>query len=226
MSFSACRFRDAEPGQSLACLCYWPGIQSSSLSRTLPAQVKEAMNDINAAQRLRLAAVEKAEASKVKVVKEAEAEAEAKYLQGAGVARQRQVMVLLGKLCCCSQRGTAVVCSSENGMYVWYSAQCCDVTVPRFYCVIILCTTQRCQGHRVHAFRLLAVVCHLCVLLCRQVLAVCFATLTCRACTVTGPTTGGAQRCVYSRKFGHVYACCCLHPSMACAFNHQELSYA
>jgi hypothetical protein len=49
------------------------------------------MNDINAAQRLRLAAVEKAEASKVKVVKEAEAEAEAKYLQGAGVARQRQV---------------------------------------------------------------------------------------------------------------------------------------
>lgn len=53
--------------------------------------VKEAMNDINAAQRLRVAAVEKAEAAKVKVVKEAEAEAEAKYLQGAGVARQRQV---------------------------------------------------------------------------------------------------------------------------------------
>jgi hypothetical protein len=84
------------------------------------------MNDINAAQRLRLAAVEKAEASKVKVVKEAEAEAEAKYLQGAGVARQRQVMVLLGKLYCRGQRGTAVVCSSENGMYVWLSAQCCD----------------------------------------------------------------------------------------------------
>ncbi|WIA14777.1 hypothetical protein OEZ85_003261 [Tetradesmus obliquus] len=57
------------------------------------AKVKEAMNDINAAQRLRLAAVEKAEASKVKVVKEAEAEAEAKYLQGAGVARQRQAIV-------------------------------------------------------------------------------------------------------------------------------------
>eukprot|EP00878_Enallax_costatus_P002890 GHUV01003084.1.p1 GENE.GHUV01003084.1~~GHUV01003084.1.p1 ORF type:complete len:209 (+),score=53.42 GHUV01003084.1:324-950(+) len=54
-------------------------------------KVKEAMNDINAAQRLRIAAVEKAEAQKVRVVKEAEAEAEAKYLQGAGVARQRQV---------------------------------------------------------------------------------------------------------------------------------------
>lgn len=49
------------------------------------------MNDINAAQRLRQAAIEKAEAAKVKVVKDAEAEAEAKYLQGAGVARQRQV---------------------------------------------------------------------------------------------------------------------------------------
>jgi regulator of protease activity HflC (stomatin/prohibitin superfamily) len=48
---------------------------------------------INAAQRLRLAAVERAEAAKVKVVKEAEAEAEAKYLQGAGVARQRQAIV-------------------------------------------------------------------------------------------------------------------------------------
>eukprot|EP00879_Flechtneria_rotunda_P000637 GHRR01000750.1.p1 GENE.GHRR01000750.1~~GHRR01000750.1.p1 ORF type:complete len:298 (+),score=108.21 GHRR01000750.1:178-1071(+) len=56
-------------------------------------KVKEAMNDINAAQRMRLAAFEKAEATKVKVVKEAEAEAEAKYLQGAGVARQRQAIV-------------------------------------------------------------------------------------------------------------------------------------
>eukprot|EP00878_Enallax_costatus_P001263 GHUV01001407.1.p1 GENE.GHUV01001407.1~~GHUV01001407.1.p1 ORF type:complete len:289 (+),score=78.69 GHUV01001407.1:324-1190(+) len=56
-------------------------------------KVKEAMNDINAAQRLRIAAVEKAEAQKVRVVKEAEAEAEAKYLQGAGVARQRQAIV-------------------------------------------------------------------------------------------------------------------------------------
>ncbi|KAI8463196.1 MAG: flagellar associated protein [Monoraphidium minutum] len=56
-------------------------------------KVKEAMNDINASQRLRVAALEKAEASKVRVVKEAEAEAEAKYLHGAGVARQRQAIV-------------------------------------------------------------------------------------------------------------------------------------
>jgi len=49
------------------------------------------MNDINAAQRLRVAALEKAEAAKIRVVKEAEADAEAKYLHGSGVARQRQV---------------------------------------------------------------------------------------------------------------------------------------
>jgi regulator of protease activity HflC (stomatin/prohibitin superfamily) len=84
--------------------------------RTFIAQVKEAMNNINAAQRLRLAAVEKAEASKVKVVKEAEAEAEAKYLQGAGVARQRQVRDLAGTH---AAAGTAVSCSIKYGMCVW-----------------------------------------------------------------------------------------------------------
>ncbi|KIY93637.1 hypothetical protein MNEG_14325 [Monoraphidium neglectum] len=51
------------------------------------------MNDINAAQRLRVAALEKAEAAKVRVVKSAEADAEAKYLHGSGVARQRQAIV-------------------------------------------------------------------------------------------------------------------------------------
>lgn len=39
------------------------------------------MNDINAARRQRVAAVEKAEAAKVNVVKAAEAESEAKFLQ-------------------------------------------------------------------------------------------------------------------------------------------------
>ena len=72
-------------------------------------QVKEAMNEINAAQRLRMAAVEKAEAAKVRVVKDAEADAESKFLQGAGVARQRQVshasdMALIeGRGGCCSE---------------------------------------------------------------------------------------------------------------------------
>ena len=42
---------------------------------------------------LRLAALEKAEAEKVQVVKAAEADAEAKYLQGQGIARQRQAIV-------------------------------------------------------------------------------------------------------------------------------------
>lgn len=56
-------------------------------------KVRAAMNEINAAQRLRVAAIEKAEAEKVQVVKGAEADAEAKYLQGQGVARQRQAIV-------------------------------------------------------------------------------------------------------------------------------------
>jgi hypothetical protein len=44
--------------------------------------VTAAMNDINAAQRVRVAALEKAEANKVTVVKHAEAAAEAKFLEG------------------------------------------------------------------------------------------------------------------------------------------------
>ena len=56
-------------------------------------RVKDAMNQINAAQRLRKAAYEKAEADKVSVVKAAEADAEAKFLAGQGIARQRQAIV-------------------------------------------------------------------------------------------------------------------------------------
>lgn len=56
-------------------------------------KVRTAMNEINAAQRLRVAAVEKAEAQKVLVVKAAEADAEGKYLAGMGIARQRQAIV-------------------------------------------------------------------------------------------------------------------------------------
>ncbi|CAM6097938.1 unnamed protein product [Calypogeia fissa] len=57
------------------------------------ASVKKAMNEINAAQRLRVAARDKAEAEKILQVKRAEGEAEAKYLSGVGVARQRQAIV-------------------------------------------------------------------------------------------------------------------------------------
>ncbi|CAI5998170.1 unnamed protein product [Closterium sp. NIES-64] len=56
-------------------------------------RVKAAMNEINAAQRIRMATQEKAEAEKILQVKKAEGEAEAKYLAGVGVARQRQAIV-------------------------------------------------------------------------------------------------------------------------------------
>jgi len=57
------------------------------------ANVKQSMNRINAAQRLRVAAVEEAEAEKIRVVKAAEAEAESKALSGKGIADQRTAIV-------------------------------------------------------------------------------------------------------------------------------------
>ncbi len=57
------------------------------------AKVKLAMNEINAAQRLRVAAEEKGEADKILKVKAAQAEAEAKALSGKGIADQRRAIV-------------------------------------------------------------------------------------------------------------------------------------
>lgn len=57
------------------------------------AKVKESMNEINAAQRLREAAVQQAEADKIRVVKAAEGEAESKALQGQGIANQRKAII-------------------------------------------------------------------------------------------------------------------------------------
>lgn len=57
------------------------------------AKVKESMNEINAAQRQRVAAVEQAEADKIRVVKAAEGEAESKALQGKGIADQRKAII-------------------------------------------------------------------------------------------------------------------------------------
>lgn len=57
------------------------------------AKVKLSMNEINAAQRLRVAAVEQAEADKIRVVKAAEGEAESKALQGRGIADQRKAII-------------------------------------------------------------------------------------------------------------------------------------
>ncbi|KMT17131.1 hypothetical protein BVRB_2g040430 [Beta vulgaris subsp. vulgaris] len=55
--------------------------------------VKRAMNEINAAARMRVAANDKAEAEKIIQIKKAEGEAESKYLSGLGIARQRQAIV-------------------------------------------------------------------------------------------------------------------------------------
>lgn len=56
-------------------------------------KVKDAMNEINAAQRLRVAATEKGEAERILKVKAAEAEAQSKALQGKGIADQRKAIV-------------------------------------------------------------------------------------------------------------------------------------
>jgi regulator of protease activity HflC (stomatin/prohibitin superfamily) len=66
--------------------------------------VKQSMNEINKAKRLRVAAEDEGEAVKIRAVKEAEAEAarteiqakadaEAKYLGGQGISRQRQAIM-------------------------------------------------------------------------------------------------------------------------------------
>jgi regulator of protease activity HflC (stomatin/prohibitin superfamily) len=57
------------------------------------AKVKEAMNDINAAQRAQVAAQARGEADKILKVKQAEAEAESKALQGKGIAAERQAII-------------------------------------------------------------------------------------------------------------------------------------
>jgi len=68
------------------------------------AEVKRAMNEINKAKRLKMAAEDAGEAVKIKAIKEAEAEAsrteiqakaeaEAMHLSGVGIARQRQAIM-------------------------------------------------------------------------------------------------------------------------------------
>jgi regulator of protease activity HflC (stomatin/prohibitin superfamily) len=57
------------------------------------AKVKDAMNDINAAQRAQVAAQARGEAEKILKVKQAEAEAESKALQGKGIAAERQAII-------------------------------------------------------------------------------------------------------------------------------------
>ena len=57
------------------------------------AEVKQSINEINAAQRKRVAAQELANADKIKIVTAAEAEAEKDRLHGVGIAQQRKAIV-------------------------------------------------------------------------------------------------------------------------------------
>ncbi len=56
-------------------------------------KVRDAMNQINEAQRLRVAATERGEAEKILKVKAAEAEARSTELQGVGMANQRKALI-------------------------------------------------------------------------------------------------------------------------------------
>jgi regulator of protease activity HflC (stomatin/prohibitin superfamily) len=56
-------------------------------------RVKHAMNEINAATRMRMAASEKGEADRILKVKAAEAEAQSKALEGKGIADQRKAII-------------------------------------------------------------------------------------------------------------------------------------
>jgi regulator of protease activity HflC (stomatin/prohibitin superfamily) len=56
-------------------------------------KVKQSMNEINAAQRMRVAATEKGEAERILKVKAAEGDAQSKALQGKGIAEQRKAIV-------------------------------------------------------------------------------------------------------------------------------------
>lgn len=57
------------------------------------SRVKQAMNEINHAQRMRVAATEKGEADRILKVKHAEGEAQSKALQGRGIAEQRAAII-------------------------------------------------------------------------------------------------------------------------------------
>ncbi len=70
------------------------GIQNTLVIGIKPdGKVQDAMNEINAAQRLRVAATEKGEAEKILQIKQAEAESQSKVLQGQGVAGQRKAII-------------------------------------------------------------------------------------------------------------------------------------
>jgi len=73
---------------------YGFNISTALVTDIIPdSKVKDAMNDINAAQRAQVAAQARGEADKILKVKQAEAEAESKALQGKGIAAERQAII-------------------------------------------------------------------------------------------------------------------------------------
>ncbi len=69
-------------------------IKTALINDIVPdSKVANAMNEINAQERLRVAAEHKGEAEKILVVKAAEADAKSKELSGVGVANQRMAIV-------------------------------------------------------------------------------------------------------------------------------------
>jgi regulator of protease activity HflC (stomatin/prohibitin superfamily) len=73
---------------------YGYNISTALVTDIVPdSKVKDAMNDINAAQRAQVAAQARGEAEKILKVKQAEADAESKALQGKGIAAERQAII-------------------------------------------------------------------------------------------------------------------------------------
>lgn len=73
---------------------YGYDIPSALISNVEPApSVRDAINKIQMCRRMKTAAVDEAEAHKIRVVKAAEADAESKRLSGVGLAEQRKAIV-------------------------------------------------------------------------------------------------------------------------------------
>ncbi|BBK80973.1 SPFH domain-containing protein [Streptococcus mutans] len=90
------------------------------------AEVKQSMNEINAAQRKRVAAQELANADKIKIVTAAEAEAEKDRLHGVGIAQQRKAIVDGLAESIMELKGTNVSLTEEQIMSVLLTNQYLD----------------------------------------------------------------------------------------------------
>ena len=90
------------------------------------AEVKQSMNEINAAQRKRVAAQELAEADKIKIVTAAEAEAEKDRLHGVGIAQQRKAIVDVLAESIAELKATSVGMNEEQIMSILLTNQYLD----------------------------------------------------------------------------------------------------